>query len=193
MSKILSEVLEANSKYAANFGEKGKLALPPARRFAVLTCMDARLDPAKFAGLAEGDAHVIRNAGGRASDDAIRSLVISYKLLGTREFFVIHHTDCGMEFFTNDVIRGLLDSSLETAELTANGFRDIGIGPGSRAGEYIEWLTIKNQKQGVLDDVARIRKHPLVPDSIPVYGYIYDVRSGKLLEVEGARALGASA
>jgi carbonic anhydrase len=193
MSKILSEVLEANSKYSANFGEKGKLALPPARRFAVLTCMDARLDPAKFAGLAEGDAHVIRNAGGRASDDAIRSLVISYKLLGTREFFVIHHTDCGMEFFTNDVIRGLLDSSLETAELTANGFRDIGIGPGSRAGEYIEWLTIKNQKQGVLDDVARIRKHPLVPNSIPVYGYIYDVRSGKLLEVEGARALGASA
>jgi carbonic anhydrase len=136
---------------------------------------------------------VIRNAGGRASDDAIRSLVISYKLLGTREFFVIHHTDCGMEFFTNDVIRGLLDASLETAELTANGFRDIGIGPGSRAGEYIEWLTIKNQKQGVLDDVARIRKHPLVPSSIPVYGYLYDVRSGKLLEVEGAKALGASA
>jgi carbonic anhydrase len=193
MSKILSEVLEANSKYSANFGEKGKLALPPARHFAVLTCMDARLDPAKFAGLAEGDAHVIRNAGGRASDDAIRSLVISYKLLGTREFFVIHHTDCGMEFFTNDVIRGLLDASLETAELTANGFRDIGIGPGSRAGEYIEWLTIKNQKQGVLDDVARIRKHPLVPSSIPVYGYLYDVRSGKLLEVEGAKALGASA
>ena len=193
MSKILSEVLEANSKYSANFGEKGKLALPPARHFAVLTCMDARLDPAKFAGLTEGDAHVIRNAGGRASDDAIRSLVISYKLLGTREFFVVHHTDCGMEFFTNEVIRGLLDSSLETAELTANGFRDIGIGPGSRAGEYIEWLTIKNQKQGVLDDVARIRKHPLVPGSIPVYGYLYDVRSGKLLEVEGARALGASA
>jgi carbonic anhydrase len=193
MSKILSEVLEANSKYSANFGEKGKLALPPARHFAVLTCMDARLDPAKFAGLAEGDAHVIRNAGGRASDDAIRSLVISYKLLGTREFFVIHHTDCGMEFFTNDVIRGLLDASLETAELTANGFRDIGIGPGSRAGEYIEWLTIKNQKQGVLDDVARMRKHPLVPSSIPVYGYLYDVRSGKLLEVEGAKALGASA
>ena len=108
MSKILSEVLEANSQYSANFGEKGKLALPPARRFAILTCMDARLDPAKYAGLAEGDAHVIRNAGGRASDDAIRSLVISYKLLGTREFFVIHHTDCGMEFFTNDVMRGLL-------------------------------------------------------------------------------------
>jgi carbonic anhydrase len=99
MSQILTEVLESNRKYASNFGEKGKLALPPARGFAILTCMDARLDPAKYAGLAEGDAHVIRNAGGRASDDAIRSLVISYKLLGTREFFVIHHTNCGMDFF----------------------------------------------------------------------------------------------
>jgi len=191
MSKILSEVLEANAKYSAQFGEKGKLAIPPARRFAVLTCMDARLDPATFAGLAEGDAHVIRNAGGRASDDAIRSLVISYKLLGTREFLVIHHTDCGMAFFTNDVMRGLLNSSLETAELTPSGFRDVGKGPGSRAGEYIEWLTIKDQKQAVLDDVARIRSHALVPKSIPVYGFLYDVRSGKLLEVEGARAAGA--
>lgn len=98
MSQIRSEVLASNRAYTATFGDKGKLALPPARRFAILTCMDARLDPAQYAGLAEGDAHVIRNAGGRASDDAIRSLVISYKLLGTREFFVIHHTDCGMEF-----------------------------------------------------------------------------------------------
>ena len=193
MSKILSEVLDANAKYAAGFGDKSKLAMPPARRFAVLTCMDARLDPAKFAGLAEGDAHVIRNAGGRASDDAIRSLVISYKLLGTQEFFVIHHTNCGMEFFTNDVIRGLLNSSLETAELGANGFRDVGNGPGSRAGEFIEWLTIKDQKQAVRDDVERIRNHPLVPQSIPVYGYIYDVSSGRLVEVEGARELGAAA
>ena len=191
MSKILSEVLQANANYSANFGEKGKLALPPARRFAILTCMDARLDPAKFAGLSEGDAHVIRNAGGRASDDAIRSLVISYKLLGTQEFFVIHHTDCGMEFFSNDVMRDLLNSSLETAELTPSGFRDVGKGHGSRAGEYIEWLTIKNQKQSVLDDLARIRNHPLVPKSIPVHGYIYDVRSGKLLEVEAAKSAGA--
>ena len=193
MSQILSEVLGANAKYAAGFGDKAKLALPPARRFAILTCMDARLDPAKYAGLAEGDAHVIRNAGGRASDDAIRSLVISYKLLGTREFFVIHHTDCGMQFFTNDVIRGLLASSLETAELTPQGFRDVGKSPGSRAGEYIEWLTVKEAKQAVLDDVARIRNHPLIPKTIPVYGYIYDVKSGKLVEVEGAKALGAAA
>jgi carbonic anhydrase len=193
MSQVLSEVLASNRAYAANFGDKDKLALPPSRRFAILTCMDARLDPAKYAGLAEGDAHVIRNAGGRASDDAIRSLVISYKLLGTREFFVIHHTDCGMEFFTNDVMRGLLASSLETAELTPNGFHDVGHGPGSKAGEYIEWLTIRDQRQAVIDDVERIRNHPLVPKSIPVYGFVYDVHSGKLIEVEGASSIGKAA
>jgi carbonic anhydrase len=190
MSQILNEVLKANERYVSEFGDKGSLALPPARHFAVLTCMDARLDPAKYAGLAEGDAHVIRNAGGRASDDAIRSLVISYKLLGTREFFVIHHTDCGMLLFTNEVIRGLLASSLETAELGANGFRDIGAGPGSRAGEFIEWLTIPHAEQSVVDDVSRIRNHPLVPGSIPVYGYIYDVKSGRLIEVPAATEAG---
>jgi carbonic anhydrase len=192
MSKVLTEVLDANAKYSTDFGVKGNLALPPARGFAILTCMDARLDPAKYAGLAEGDAHVIRNAGGRASDDAIRSLVISYKLLGTKEFFVIHHTNCGMEFFTNNVIRGLLANSLETAALTAEGFKDVGKGPGSRAGEFVEWLTIPDQKQAVVDDVQRIRTHPLVPKSIPVYGYIYDVKSGKLIEVEEATTVGAA-
>ena len=101
MSNIKEEVLRANAAYAAEFGDKGNLPMPPGRSFAILTCMDARLDPAKYAGLAEGDAHIIRNAGGRASDDAIRSLVISYKLLGTKEWFVIHHTDCGMETFNN--------------------------------------------------------------------------------------------
>jgi len=134
MSQVLDEVLEANRKYSADFEETGKLALPPARRFAILTCMDARLDPAKYAGLREGDAHVIRNAGGRASDDAIRSLVISYKLLGTREFFVIHHTECGMVSFSNEVMRGLLASSLETAELTAEGFRDVVAAPARARG-----------------------------------------------------------
>jgi len=193
MSQVLSEVLASNREYSASFGDKGKLALPPARRFAIPACMDARLDPAKYAGLAEGDAHVIRNAGGRASDDAIRSLVISYKLLGTREFLVIHHTDCGMEFFTNEVMRGLLASSLETAELTPNGFRDVGSSPGSKAGEYIEWLTISDQAQAVIDDVERIRTHSLVPKSIPIHGFIYDVHSGKLLEVEGASAIGIAA
>src|SRR5919109_3813084 len=121
---VLPEVLRANEAYAAIFGAKSQLALPPARRFAILTCMDARLDPAKYAGLTEGDAHVIRNAGGRASDDAIRSLVISYKLLGTKEWFVIHHTDCGMLTFTNDIMSNLLASSLKTATLDQGGWHD---------------------------------------------------------------------
>jgi carbonic anhydrase len=190
MSKILEEVLNANKSYAETFGEKAKLSMPPARRFAILTCMDARLDPAKFAGLAEGDAHVIRNAGGRASEDAIRSLVISYKLLGTQEWFVIHHTDCGMLTFTNDIIRDLLSKSLETARIDNGQWRDVGSGGGSNAADYIEWLTIKDLKQSVIFDVSRIRTHPLVPVTIPIYGYVYDVNNGKLIEVPEAMQAG---
>lgn len=187
----LNKVLEANAAYAADFGAKSELALPPARGFAILTCMDARLDPAKYAGLSEGDAHVIRNAGGRASDDAIRSLVISYKLLGTKEWFVIHHSDCGMEFFTDEVIRGLLAKSLETAALGAEGFYDVGTGPGSAEAKYIDWLTISEQAQSVTEDVERIKNHPLVPAGIPIYGYIYDVKTGRLVEVPAATQAGA--
>jgi carbonic anhydrase len=187
---VRDEVLRANEDYASSFGAKAQLALPPARGFAILTCMDARLDPAKYAGLSEGDAHVIRNAGGRASDDAIRSLVISYKLLGTKEWFVIHHSNCGMEFFTDEVMRGLLASSLETAELGPGGFRDVGTGPGSPEANYIDWLTIADNAQSVVDDVSRIRSHPLVPRTIPVYGYIYDVTTGRLNEIPEATKAG---
>jgi carbonic anhydrase len=187
---ILDEVLEANEEYAASFGAKRDLALPPARSFAILTCMDARLDPAKYAGLREGDAHVIRNAGGRASDDAIRSLVISYKLLGTREWFVIHHSNCGMEFFSDDTMRGLLTQSLETAELGADGFRDVGAGPGSPEAQYVDWLTIADREVSVVEDVHRIRRHPLVPGRIPIYGYVYDVKTGRLIEVPAATEAG---
>jgi len=118
--------------------------------------------------------------------------VISYKLLGTKEFFVIHHTECGMLYFTNDVMRGLLASSLQTAQLTADGFKDVGKGPGSREGEYIDWLTFKDQKQAVLDDVARIKTHPLVPKTIPVHGFIFDVKTGKLVEVEEGKTVGTA-
>ncbi len=190
MSKTFDEVLEANQSYSEDFGDKAKLSMPPARRFAILTCMDARLDPAKFAGLSEGDAHVIRNAGGRASDDAIRSLVISYKLLGTDEWFVIHHTDCGMLTFTNDIMRDLLAKSLEVAQIENGVWKDVGQGGGSDAGQYIEWLTIRDLHQSVIADVTRIRTHPLVPASIPIYGFIYDVSSGKLLEVPEATEAG---
>lgn len=190
---ILEDVLNANARYASDFGEKGHLPLPPARRFAVLTCMDARLDPAKYAGLAEGDAHVIRNAGGRATDDAIRSLVISYKLLGTQEFFVIHHTDCGMQLFTDEIIGGLLESSLETATVDAEGWHDVGRGPGSSEGRYLKWHAFADNAKSVADDVARIRQHPLVPKTIPIHGYIYDVKTGRLVDVPEAHAAGRAA
>jgi len=190
MSKILEEVLAANAAYVDNFGDKGNLAIPPARGFAILTCMDARLDPARYAGLSEGDAHVIRNAGGRASDDAIRSLVISHKLLGTREWFVIHHTDCGMALFTDETIRKLLSNSLDTATIDETGWHDTGKGPGSTEGYYIDWLAFNNETSSVVDDVRRIRNHPLVPSDIPIYGFVYDVKSGRLIEVPEATDLG---
>jgi len=191
MSGIKDDVMRANAAYAGGFGDKGDLPMPPGRSFAILTCMDARLDPAKYAGLAEGDAHVIRNAGGRASDDAIRSLVISYKLLGTREWFVIHHTDCGMETFTDAIMRDLLGSSLDTATVDESGWHDHGASAGSNEGHFIDWLTIADNAASVVDDVTRIRNHPLVPGRIPVFGYIYDVRSGRLNEIEAATAAGA--
>lgn len=190
VSQVLQEVLTANQEYVANFGEKGNLPLPPGRRFAILTCMDARLDPAKYAGLAEGDAHVIRNAGGRASDDAIRSLVISYKLLGTYEWFVIHHTDCGMQLFTDDIIRKLLSSSLETAIIDGGEWRNVGQGLGSSEAEFMDWLTFGDLAESVYVDVKRIRNHPLVPPTIPIYGYIYDVKTGQLIEVSKATEIG---
>lgn len=190
MSSVLNEVLAANENYAANFGEKRDLPIPPGRGFAILTCMDARLDPAKYAGLAEGDAHVIRNAGGRASDDAIRSLVISHKLLGTREWFVIHHTECGMETFTNEIMGDLLASSTETASVDASGWHDTGEGPGSIEGRFMDWLTISDPIRSVVDDVKRIRINSMVPADISIYGYIYDCKTGRLNEIPEATACG---
>ncbi|MGQ0523328.1 MAG: beta-class carbonic anhydrase [Betaproteobacteria bacterium] len=186
MSKVSKEILTANARYAETFGDKGTLPLPPARKFAILTCMDARLHPSKFAGLAEGDAHIIRNAGGRATDDAIRSLVISYKLLGTREWFVIHHTNCGMELFTDEVMRGLLANSLETATFDGKVWRDTGVGPGSTEGQFIDWLTIKDPSSSLAADVERIRHHPLVPRDISIHAYMYYVATGRLVEASEA-------
>ena len=190
MSKIVDEVLAANATYVSTFGDKGKLALPPARHFAILTCMDARLDPAKYAGLAEGDAHVIRNAGGRATDDAIRSLVISHKLLGTLEWFVIHHTNCGMELFSDGVMADLLEDDLGTAAFDGKKWSNPHHRGGHAAGHFIKWHTIANQAASVLQDVRRIREHPLVPAAIPIYGYIYDVHGGRLDEVKAATEAG---
>jgi carbonic anhydrase len=161
---VTEEFLVANQRYASSF-DKGDLPMPPGRRTAVLVCMDARIDPAKALGLQEGDAHVIRNAGGLATDDAIRSLVISYKLLGTREFVVIHHTDCGMLTFTNEQLREQLS-------------RDLGADASG-----IDFRPFSDVDESVRRDLATIRASPLIPSDIPVRGFVYDVRNGALREV----------
>lgn len=184
MTHVLNEVLAANTAYADDFGDKGSLPLPPGRHFAILTCMDARLDPAKYAGLAEGDAHVIRNAGGRASEDAIRSLIISHKLLGTQEFFVIHHTDCGMLTFQSDQLAELLRTSLATAALDETGWHNATAEGGSAEGTYIDFLPFSNLEQSVIDDVERLRSHPLIPNDIPIHPFVYDVATGQLVPVK---------
>jgi carbonic anhydrase len=163
MSEV-QEFQKANAAYASSFN-KGNLPMPPGRHVAVLTCMDARLDPARFLGLEEGDAHVIRNAGGRASDDAIRSITISEQLLGTNEVVVIHHTDCGMLTFSNADLHKKLKQ-----ELNADA-------------EHVDFLPFKDLEQSVRDDVATIKNSPFIPKNIEVSGFIYDVRSGRLLPV----------
>ena len=161
---VIPELLAANERYADRFAG-GDLPSPPARRVAILTCMDSRLLPAGFLGLEEGDAHVIRNAGGQVTDDALRSLILSYKLLGTREFLVIHHTDCGQLTYDNDQLRERLR-------------RDTGADASA-----IDFLPFSDLDDSVRQDVRRIRDSPLIPDEIPVYGYVYDVRTGRLREV----------
>ena len=159
------EILSANGRYAASF-DKGDLPMPPGRRFAVLTCMDARLDPARALGLEEGDAHVIRNAGGLASDDAVRSVVISHSLLGTQEAFVIGHTDCGMLTFTNEGLRARLseERGVDATHLDFQPFSDVA--------------------ERVRASVCRLRETPLLPDSYAVQGFVYDVGSGRIEPVE---------
>jgi carbonic anhydrase len=189
MSSTKEEVLAANERYARSF-TAGQLPMRPGRRIAVLTCMDARMDPAAFAGLRLGDAHVVRNAGGRASDDAIRSLVISHKLLGTDEWFVIHHVGCGMETFTDETMRALCARSLDPAVVDEDGWHDVGEGPGSHEAEFIDWLTIGDREGAVVADVRRLRFHPLVPADVAIHGFLFDVSTGRLTEVEAASRLG---
>ena len=190
MSTIKQQIIEANADYASSFGSKAALPMPPGRHFLILTCIDARLDPAKFAGLSEGDAHVFRNAGGRATDDAIRSLVVSNKMLGTKEWFVIHHTDCGMEYFGDKEIANLLDSSLTTAQYDGETWMNPDSEGGSPEGHFIQWLSISDPELAVVEDVRRIRNHPLVSPHVTIYGFLFDVKTGQLIEIEEASAAG---
>jgi carbonic anhydrase len=152
---VVDEVLSANDTYAAGF-DKGDLPTPPGRKFVIVTCMDARLDPAKFLGLEEGDAHVIRNAGCILTDDAFRSLVISHKLLGTEEVFVIGHTGCGMLTFSNEEVQ-------------------------EKLGTDIDFLPFDDLDENVREGVRRIRESPLTPDT--AHGFVYEVETGKLRPV----------
>jgi carbonic anhydrase len=154
---VVAEVTAANERYAAGF-DKGELPMPPGRKFAVVTCMDARLDPAGFLGLDEGDAHVIRNAGGLVNDETIRSLLISHHLLGTQEAVVIGHTDCGMLTFTNEDVHEKL-------------------GPESQG---IDFQPFPDVAERVRQSVETIRSNPLLPDSFDATGFVYDVRSGRI-------------
>lgn len=158
------DLKRANELYAATF-DKGDLPVPPARKVAVVTCMDARLDPDAFLGLQLGDAHVIRNAGGRVSDDAIRSIVISERLLGTEEIIVIHHTECGMQTFSNE-------------DLAAKIMEDLGVDASGQ-----DFLPFSDLEESVREDVRKLRASELIPDGIEVRGAIYDVKTGELHEV----------
>jgi len=160
---LFDELLEANEAFAAGF-DKGHLATPPARRLAVVTCMDSRIHPEKSLGLADGDAHIIRNAGGRAQE-ALRSLVISQRLLGTNEIVVLHHTDCGMVLFTNQQLADRIQAELGV---------DV---------QGMDFLPFSDLEQSVRDDVAFLRASPLIPKDIPISGAIYDVRTGKVHEI----------
>ncbi len=191
MRDNLSYFRAANDVYASDFPH-GDLPQPPRRRAAVLTCMDARMDPDQILGLKIGDCHVIRNAGGRASDDAVRSLVISMKFLGVREIYVIHHTNCGMGALTDDDLRALLRKSIGPAERdAAGGWRNTSELPGSTAGDGINWLTFENERRSAIEDVTKLREHPLIPKTTPIYGFVYHVETGGLEDIPEAMEIGA--
>jgi carbonic anhydrase len=167
MSDNIKRILRANREYARELGDKGKLGIIPARKLAILTCMDARIEPMRLAGLEPGDAHIIRNAGGRASDDAVRSLIISNRLVGTNEWLVIHHTGCGIEGLTNEKMAEIAGESHNSSE-----------------GDFIKWLTIRDRVDSVRDDVRRLREHPLTPRGVSVSGFMYDNETGLLTWID---------
>jgi carbonic anhydrase len=164
VTSVTDELIQANDEYAAAF-DKGDLPLPPAKRVAVVACMDARLIPTRALGLEEGDAHVIRNAGGLAKD-ALRSLIISEQLLGTREIVILHHTDCGMLTFKNEDVHAKVEETL-----------------GADASD-IDFLPFPDLDQSVRDDIQFLKDSPLIPEDVSIRGFVYDVKTGRVREVE---------
>ena len=182
----LISITENNKNYTEIF-DKGDLASKPSKSIAILTCMDTRINPLKLCGLNIGDAHIIRNAGGRVTDDAIRSLIISYKLLGTKDWFIIQHTDCGLSKINDKEIADLLEIDLETSTLENGNWKsnkNSKSEAGSNYGHKIKWYTFLNLKESILEDLEKIKNHPLIPKNINIYGFIYDVKTGRLEPLE---------
>lgn len=188
-NRTLTSITENNKNYSEDF-DKGDLASKPSKSIAILTCMDTRINPLELCGLNIGEAHIIRNAGGRVTDDAIRSLVISYKLLGTKDWFIIQHTDCGLSKITDKEIANLLENDLETATFENGNWKNNknkDSESGSAQGHKMKWYTFSNLKESILEDLEKIKNHPLIPKNINIYGFIYDAKTGKLQPIEPAK------
>lgn len=190
---VLREAGRIDPRNGGNFVARRESSQPPARRIAILTCIDAPIDPPNYAGDSEVYVHVIRNPTGRASDDAIRSLCLSHELLGINEYLVVHHSHCAMVPFSDDGVAGLLDPRPDTSTTDAVESQE-GRQSGRSSGDrYARWLTIEDPRKALLADVARIRRHPSVACHIPIYGYIYDARTCTLIEVPEATLAGRPA
>jgi len=188
-NKTLTSITENNKNYSEVF-DKGDLALKPSKSIAILTCMDTRINPLELCGLNIGEAHIIRNAGGRVTDDVIRSLVISYKLLGTKDWFIIQHTDCGLSKITDKEIANLLEGDLETSAFENGNWKNnkkSNLESGSAQGHKTKWYTFSNLKESILEDLEKIKNHPLIPKNINIYGFIYDVKTGQLQSIEPSK------
>ena len=182
----LTSIIESNKDYSESFNQ-GNLSAKPSKSIAILTCMDTRINIEKVCGLESGEAHIIRNAGGKVTDDTIRSFVVSYKLLGTKDWFVIQHTDCGLSKITDEKMASLLESDLETASFENgdwNSNKNDNSESGSYFGHQVEWNTFLDLKKSILEDIEKIKNHPLTPSHINVYGLIYDVKTGELETLE---------
>jgi carbonic anhydrase len=182
----LTSIIESNEDYSESFNQ-GNLSAKPSKSIAILTCMDTRINIEKVCGLESGEAHIIRNAGGKVTDDTMRSFVVSYKLLGTKDWFVIQHTDCGLSKITDEKMASLLESNLETASFENgdwNSNKNDNSESGSSFGHQVEWNTFLDLKKSILEDIEKIKNHPLTPSYINIYGLIYDVKTGELETLE---------
>ena len=183
---LLNEFLAKNQEYAKVYAGRPSRGPLPSKKVAVVTCMDCRMEPDDSVGLSFGEAHFIRNAGGRVTEDAVRSLVVSWKLLGTEEIYVVHHTACGMGSVTDEQIAQLLEASLSPAKDEGNGYTNTGSVPGRPEGRSVKWGTISTEPDALVADVKTLRDHPLIPGNIPIFGLMFDTDTGVLSPIAEA-------